>query len=174
MTELFYEKYDGEMIFDISDVEFEDDKLSFVIKAEYNEKTVGAAVTIPVIVRRSFFKTTKLIKNSAQLVLSSIGEESDNFVVALEELFKPAFRSSRKFTDEPEGIDYSILNRELYDIDSDKIYVKLYNAEDQSDFEEDEKINLEINFAFNLKTKKASLIEVRDGYSADLIAIIMK
>ena len=40
--------------------------------------------------------------------------------------------------------------------------------------EEDEKINLEMNFSFNLQAKKASLVEVKDGYSADLIAIIMK
>lgn len=174
MTELIYEKYDGEMFFDISDIEIDEDNLSFIIKSMYNDKTVGTKVTIPVIFRRSIFKTVKLVKNSSQLCLSSIGEESDALVVAFEELFKPEFRSSKKFTDEPEGIDFSVLNKELYDFDTDKIYLKLYNADDQSDYDEDEKINLELNFSFNLKTKKASIVEVREGYSADLIAIIMK
>ena len=174
MTELFFEKYDGEMFFDISDIEIDNENLNFVIKADCSGKTVGAKVTIPIIVRRSLFKAVKLVKNSAQLCLSSIGEESDSLVVAFEQLFKPEFKSSKKFTDEPEGIDYSVLNKELYDFDTDKIYLKLYNADDQSDYEEDEKINLELNFSFNLKSKKASIVEVREGYSADLIAIIMK
>lgn len=174
MTDLFYENYDGEMLFDISDIEVDNENLSFVIKSNYNDRTIGAKITIPVIVRRSFFKTVKLIKNSSQLIISSIGEESDAFICVLDELLKPGFKSSRAFTDEPEGIDFSVLNRELYDFDNDKIYLKLYNGEDQSDFEEDEKINLEMNFSFNLNTKRASLVEVRDGYSADLIAILMK
>ena len=40
-------------------------------------------------------------------------------------------------------------------------------------FEEDEKINLEMQFSFNLSSKRATLSEVREGYSADLIAILM-
>ena len=59
-------------------------------------------------------------------------------------------------------------------MDSDKIYLKLFNGEDQSDFDEDEKINLEMNFTFNFGNNRASLIEVRDGYSADLVAVLMK
>ena len=38
----------------------------------------------------------------------------------------------------------------------------------------DEKINLEMNFTFNFGNNRASLIEVRDGYSADLVAVLMK
>ena len=47
-------------------------------------------------------------------------------------------------------------------------------------FKKNEKISLASSWGLilldliNLKTKKASFIEVRDGYSADLIAIIMK
>lgn len=174
MIDLYLNKYDGEMFFDISDVEYESDRVSFVIKANYNDKTVGAQVEIPLISRRSFFKSFTLIKNPGQLYISSIGEESDNLICALEELFKPSYKSSRKFAEDSEGIDFAILNRELYELNTDKIYLKLYEAEDQSDFDDDEKINLELNFTFNFSTNRASLIEVRDGYSADLIAILMK
>lgn len=174
MTDLIYDKYNGEMFFEISDVESDNQELSFVFKADYNGKEVGAKITIPVIVRRSFFKGVKLIKNSSQLIISSIGEASDNFICVLEELFKAPYKSSRKFTEEPEEIDYAVLNRELYELGTDKIYLKFYNAEDQSDYEPDERINLELNFTFNLNTMRASLIEVKDGFSADLIAILMK
>ncbi len=174
MTDLFYEKYDGEMFFDISDIEFGNDEYSFTISALYNEKTVGAKVVLPVLIRRSLFKTVKLVKNNSKLTFVSIGEESDNLVCALEDLLKPAFRSSRRFTEEPEGIDFTVINKQMYELDTDKVYLKLYNGDDQTDLDEDEKINLEMNFTFNLQTKKASLVEVKDGYSADLVAIIMK
>ncbi len=174
MTELFNEKYNGEMFFDISDVDCNQEECSFNITASYGEKVVGARIVIPIIVRRSLFKTIKLVKNNAKLYLESIGQESDNLVCALEELLKPQYKSTKRFTDEPEGIDFSVLNRQLYEFDSDKVYLKLYNGDDQSDLEEDEKINLEMNFSFNLQGKKASLVEVKDGFSADLVAIIMK
>lgn len=174
MTELFFDKYDGEMFFDVSDVEKETDSYSFVIKAQYNGDTVGARVIIPVLTRRSLFKTLKIIRPDAQLRFVSIGEESDGLICAFEDLLKPAYRSTRKFSDEPDPIDFSVLNRELYDLDADKIYIRLYNGEDQSDFDEDEKINLEMNFTFNLSSGRASLIEVREGYSADIIAVLMK
>lgn len=174
MTDLFYDKYEGEMFFDIEDVERGSEEYSFTIKAAYDGKTVGARVTVPVIVRRSLFKTLKFVKTNSQLKITSIGEESDNFICALETLLKPAYKSTRRFSDEPDAIDFSVLNRELYELDTDKIYIKLFNGEDQSDFDEDEKINLEMNFTFNLSSMRASLIEVRDGYSADLIAVLMK
>ena len=174
MTDLFFDKYDGEMFFEISDVECGTDEYSFTIRAQYGEKTVGAKVVFPILIRRSLFKTMKLVKNNSRLSFVSIGEESDNLVCALEELLKPPFRSTKRFTDEPEEIDFSVLNRQLYELDTDKIYLKIYNADDQADLEEDEKINLEMNFTFNLQTKKASLIEVKDGFSSDLVAILMK
>lgn len=174
MTDLFFDKYDGEMFFDISDIEFGTEEYSFTISAQYNDKTVGTRVVLPVIIRRSLFKTIKLVKNNSKITFLSIGEESDNFVCALEQLLKPPFRSTKRFTDEPEGIDFSVLNNQMYELDSDKVYLKLYNGDDQTDLEEDEKINLEMNFTFNLNTKKASLVEVKDGYSSDLVAIFMK
>ena len=174
MIDLYLEKYNGEMFFDISDIESDNEYLSFVFKATYNNKVIGAKITIPVVIKRSFFKGTKLLRDSGSLTISSIGEESDNFICALEELFKPDYKSTRKFTYEPEPIDYVVLNRGLYEFAEDKIYIKLCNNDDQSDFEEDEKINLELNFSFNLSTNRASLVEVKDGYSADLIAILMK
>lgn len=174
MTDLFYDKYDGEMFFDIEDIKKGSEEYSFTIKAQYDGKIIGARVSVPVLIRRSLFKTYKFIKTNSQLKITSIGQESDDFICALESLLKPPYKSSRHFSDEPDPIDFSVLNRELYDIDSDKIYLKLFNGEDQSDFDEDEKINLEMNFTFNLSSNKASLIEVRDGYSADIIAILMK
>lgn len=174
MTDLFYDNYDGEMRFDISDVEIENEKYSFVISAKYNDKIIGVKVVLPIIIQRSLFKSFKFINPKSKLVFESIGEQSDNFVCALEDLLKPPYKSTRKFTDEPEGIDFSVLNRSIYNIDSDKIYLKLYNGDDQSFLEEDEKINLEMNFSFNLQTNTASLIETKEGFSADLVAIVMK
>lgn len=176
MIDLFIDKYDGEMFFDITDIQKDKEGLSFTFLANYEGSNVGANVFIPTITRRALFKSITLFKPNSQLVFSSIGKESDDFVVALENLLKPPFKSSKKFTDEPEGIDFSVVNPNIYelDIDNDKIYLKLFNGEDQSDLDEDEKINLEMNFSFNLSTKRASLIEVRDGYSSDLVAILMK
>lgn len=174
MTDLFFDKYDGEMFFDISDIEFGTEEYTFVIKAQYDGKTVGVKVILPVLIRRSLFKTIKLVKNHSKIVFQSIGEESDNFVCALEALLKPPFKSTKRFTDEPEGIDFSVLNTQLYELDTDKVYLKLFNGDDQTDLEEDEKINLEMNFSFNLQTKRASLVEVKDGYSSDIVAILMK
>ena len=174
MTELFYDKYEGEMFFDIDEIEKNADEYSFVIKADYKGKTVGARVSVPVLVRKSLFKTYKFVKTNEQILFTSIGSESDDFICALEELLKPPYKSSKHFSEEPDSIDYAVLNREVYDLDNDKIYLRLFNAEDQSDYEEDEKINLEMHFTFNLSSKRASLIEVRDGYSADIIAILMK
>lgn len=174
MTDLFFDKYDGEMFFDISDIEFGTEEYTFVIKAQYDGITVGVKVILPVLIRRSLFKTIKLVKNHSKIVFQSIGEESDNFVCALESLLKPPFKSTKRFTDEPEGIDFSVLNTQLYELDTDKVYLKLFNGDDQTDLEEDEKINLEMNFSFNLQTKRASLVEVKDGYSSDIVAILMK
>lgn len=176
MIDLFYDNYDGEMLFDISDVEKDIDGISFVIKANYNDSVVGAKVFIPTITRKALFKTITLLKTNAQLSFSSIGEESDNLIICLEQLLKPKFKSSKAFTDQPEGIDFAVLNNNMFEInlDSDKVYLKLFNAEDQSEYDEDERIDLEMNFSFNLSTKRASLVEIREGYSADLVAILMK
>lgn len=174
MTELYYEKYEGEMFFDIENCNFGSEEYSFELRAEHNGQTVAVKVAVPVVVRRSLFKTIKFVKPSGQIKFSSVGEESDRFICALEQLYKPPFRSSKKFSEQTETLDFSVLNREMYELDSDKIYLKLFNDEDQSDFDEDEKINIELNFSFNFASKRASLIEVRDGYSADIVAVLMK
>ncbi len=174
MIDLFINKYEGEMLFNIEDVSHTSDLYTFIIKANYNGNTVGAKVELPVIIRKSLFKTIKLIKNNSQIRFTSIGEESDALICALEDLLKPPYKSTKRFSEEPEGIDFTVLNREMYELDNDKIYIRLYNGEDQSDFEEDEKINLEMQFSFNFASKRASLSEVRDGFSADIIAILMK
>lgn len=173
MTELFYENYEGEMLFDIEDVEISENEYSFVIKAEYNGAVVGARVNVPVLIRRSLFKTIKMVKYNTKLSFTSIGQESDDFICMLEDLLKPVYRSTRKFSETPDEIDFTVLNRSMYDLDKDKIFLRLFNGDDQSDFEEDEKINLEMQFSFNLSSKRATLSEVREGYSADLIAILM-
>ncbi len=67
MTDLFYDKYDGEMFLDIVDLEKGSEQYSFTIKAEYDGKIVGARVTVPVLIRRSLFKTYKFIKNNSQI-----------------------------------------------------------------------------------------------------------
>ena len=174
MTELYYEKYEGEMFFDIENCNFGSEEYTFDLKADRNGETVGVQVSVPVMVRRSLFKTLKFVKPGGQVKFSSLGEESDRLICTLEELFKPPFKSSKKFSEQTETLDFSVLNKEMYELDSDKIYLKLFNGEDQSDFDEDEKINIELNFSFNFASKRASIIEVREGYSADLVAVLMK
>ena len=174
MTELFYDKYDGEMLFDIVDCIKENDEYTFVLKSVYKGEQVGFQLSVPIVNRRSLFKSFKFVLPSGQMKFSTIGEESDRFICALEELLKPVYKSTRKFTEEIETADFTVINSQLYDIDSDKVYIKIYNGEDQSGLDEDEKINLEMNFAFSLGSNRASLIEVRDGYSADLVAVLMK
>lgn len=174
MTDLFYETYDGEMLFDIESLEKANDKYSFVIKSNYNGTVIGLKIEIPVIVRKTLFKTVKFLRPNGKIDFSSIGEPSDAFIKTIEELFKPQYSSSGAFSEETESLDFSVLNREMYDLDNDKLYIKIFNGEDQSDFEEDEKINIELNFSFNFATKRASLVEVRDGFSADLVATLMK
>lgn len=174
MTELFYDKYQGEMFFDIENVEKSNNEYSFDIKAVYNGAVVGARICVPVLIRKSLFKTFKFVKINDRISITSIGQESDALICALEDLLKPEYRSTKRFSEEPDDIDFSVINKEVYDLDNDKIYLRLFNGEDQSDFDDDEKINLEMHFTFNLSSKRASLIEVREGYSADLIAILMK
>ena len=62
MTDLFYENYDGEMLFDISDLECSNTEYSFVIKSIYKEREIGMRISVPVIIRKSLFKTIKFIK----------------------------------------------------------------------------------------------------------------
>ena len=174
MTDLFYENYDGEMLFDIENLKCDNDSYSFDIKAIYDGQIIGMNVKLPVIIRKSLFKTLKFLKPNGKICFESLGEESDNFIKTIEKLFKAPYKSSGQFTDEAESLDFSVLNRQIYDLDNDKIYIKIFNGEDQSDFDEDEKVNIELNFSFNLSTKRASIIEVREGYSADLVATLMK
>lgn len=174
MTELFFDKYNGEMFFDIVSCEKEADEYVMVAKAEYKGETIGFQFSVPVIIRKGLFKVVKFVKTGSQIKFSSIGEESDRFICALEELLKPTYKSSKRFSEEVETLDFSVLNREMYDLDTDKIHLKIFNGEDQSDFEEDEKINIEMNLAFNVQNCKATLVEIRDGYSADLVAALMK
>lgn len=173
MTDLFYDVYDGELTFDIVDCDKTDDLYEFVLKANYEGNEVGLKISFPIIKRRALFKSITLLNSGAQVEFSSIGIESDNLIVVLEQLLKPAYKSSGKFSENIETLDFSVLNREMYDIDSDKIYTKIFNGEDQTGLDEDERINCELNFTFNLSTMRASLIEVRDGYSADLVAVLM-
>ena len=174
MTDLFYEEYDGEMLFDIENLKCDIDNYTFDIKAVYNGEVIGMNIKLPVIIRKSLFKTIKFVKPGAKLGFTSIGEESDRFVRTIETLFKAPYKSSGEFSEETETLDFSVLNKQMYDLDNDKIYIKIYNGEDQSDFEEDEKVNIELNFSFNFASKRASLVEVRDGYSADLVVTLMK
>ena len=174
MIELFYDSYDGEMLFDIESYEKTDDAYSMILKSKYKNEVVGFQISVPAVTRKALFKSMTFFATNGQVEFAGIGEESDRFIVAIEELLKPVYKSSEKFSEEIETVDFSVINTGVYDIETDKIYLKLYNGEDQSDFEEDERITLEMNFTFNLATKRASLIEVRDGYSADLVAVLMK
>ena len=174
MTELYYENYDGEMFFDIDSLEFSNNEYTFDIKSNYNGNEIGMHISIPVIVSRSLFKSIKIIKPNGKITFETIGNESDLLVSTFEELFKPPFESSKSFSDAVETLDYSVLNKQMYDLDNDKVFIKIYNGDDQSGLEEDEKINIELNLSLNFVSKRATISEVRDGYSSDIVAVLMK
>jgi hypothetical protein len=176
MINLIGENYDGEISFDISDVETKDKAIEFVIKAEYKDQTVGARVKVPFEKKRSLFKSYTMIDPSRPLEFSSIGDESDRLIVALNEILCPDFPSSKKFSEQPAVVDFFIVNTSIYDPLTDKVYLRIFYDDDsgaEQEVERSEKVRLEMNFSFNIERKKAALIESEKGYSADLVTILM-
>ena len=178
MINLIGENYDGELSFDISDVQTKDNQFEFIIQAEYKEKTVGAKVKVPYEKKRALFKSFTMIDQARPLEFCSIGDESDRLIVALNEILCPDFPSSKKFSEQPAIVDFFIINTSIYDPLTDKVYLRIFYNDEETDIEGDtdstEKVRLEMNFSFNIQRKKAALIESKKDYSADLVTILMQ
>lgn len=169
------EEYDGELRFSIIESEVENNSCSITIGAKDGEDLVGMKVIIPLLTRRLGFKLMRLIPPSGTLKMESIGTKSDRLIATLAKYFQPSYDPGEEFTSDDVAIDYTVRNQGMYDIENDKIYLKLYYDEEQDEgVPEEERVHLDMNFSFNLNRESASLIETKEGYSADLISFLMK
>ncbi len=169
------EEYDGELRFSITESVLEKDFCSLTLGAKDGEDLIGMKVVVPLLTRRIGFKLFRMIHPRNTLKFYSIGEKSDRLIKTLTTYFQPSYEPSEGFTEDEVAIDYTLRNQGAYDLENDKIYLKLYYDEDQDEgIPEEEKVHLDMNFSFNLSREVASLIETKDGYSADLISFLMK
>ena len=169
------EEYDGELRFSITESAVESDSCTITIGAKDGEDLVGMKVIIPLVTRRMGFKLVRLIPAGGTVKMESIGKKSDLLIQTLTKYFQPNYEPTDGFSKDAVAIDYTVRNQGMYDIDNDKIYLKLYYDEDQDEgIPAEERIHLNMNFAFNLNRESASLIETKEGYTADLISFLMK
>ncbi len=169
------EEYDGELRFSIIESELTPNSCVMTLGAKDGEELVGFKIEIPAICKRLGFKLFRMIYPVGTVKLSSIGEKSDRFIATLVKYLQPSYNTSEFFTNDVVEIDYALQNKGNYDLNQDKIYLKLfYDEEQDEDLPADERIHLNMNFSFNLGRESASLIETKEGYSADLIAFLMK
>lgn len=172
---LFDEEYDGELRFSIIDKEITPTACVMTLGAYDGEDLVGFKISVPMMSKKMFFKLIQFIHPSGVVTFSSIGEKSDRLIQSLKKYFKPAYEPSEGFSEDAVEIDYKLRNQGAYDINQDKIYLRLfYDEEQDADLPKNERIHLKLDFAFNLSRETASLIEMEEGYSADLISFLMK
>lgn len=169
------EEYDGELRFSIIESTVTNNACILTLGAQDEDKLVGFKVEIPIVSRRLAFKMFQMIYPSGTVKISSIGEKSDALIATLVKYLRPSYDTSELFTEDVVEIDYALCNKGSYDLNQDKIYLRLYYDEEQDeDLPKDERVHLNMNFAFNLSRETASLIETKEGYSADLVAFLMK
>ena len=174
-TPIIMEEYDGELFFSITDYELLGDACVMTLGAKDGEELVGFKISVPLITKRFMFKPIQFIVPAGTVQISSIGEKSDRLIATLAKYFNPSYQPSEEFTDEIVEVDYKLRNQSGYDLNQDKIYLKFYYDEEQDeDLPANERVHLNMNFSFNLARESASLIETEEGYSADLIAFLMK
>lgn len=172
---LIDEEYDGELRFSIIESEILADACVLTLGAYDGEELVGFKISIPMMTKKMLFKTFQFILPRGVATFSSIGKKSDRLIEALKTYFKPNYEPTDGFTEEPVEIDYKLRNQGAYDINQDKLFLRLfYDEEQDADLPKNERIHLSIDFSFNLSRERASLIEVKEGYSADLISFLMK
>ncbi len=169
------EEYDGELRFSIIDSTITDDGCCITLGAKDGDELIGCKVTVPLITRKLLFKTFRLIPPQGAVKFESIGEKSDRMIQTLVKYYQPAYEASEFFTDEAVSVDYVLRNQGSYDLEQDKIYLKLFYDEEQDEgLPADERVHLNMNFSFNLKREVAGFIETKEGYCADLITFLMK
>lgn len=169
------EEFDGELRFSIINKEITSDSCVLTLGAQDEDSIVGFKIEIPIVSRRFGFKLIQLVRPSGVVSISTIGEKSDLLINTLVKYFHPSYSVGEGFTDDVVEIDYSLQNKGAYDLNLDKIYLKLfYDEEQDEDLPKDERIHLNLTFSFNLSREIASLVENKKGYSADLVAFLMK
>lgn len=174
-TPIVLEEYDGELFFSIINYELLGDACVMTLGAKDGEDYVGFKISVPLVTRRVLFKTMQFIIPTGVVQISSIGEKSDRLIATLAKYFNPSYEPSEGFTDEVVEVEYKLRNQGGYDLNQDKIYLKFFYDETQDeDLPASERVHLNMNFSFNLSRESASLIETEEGYSADLIAFLMK
>ncbi len=169
------EEYDGELRFSIIESELTPSACILTLGAKDGDELIGFKIEIPALCKRLGFKLFQMLYPSGTVKISSIGEKSDRFLATLVKYFQPSYPVSEEFTDETVEIEYALKNQGPYDLNQDKIYLKLYYDEEQDeDLPKNERIHLNMSFSFNLNRELASLVETKEGYSADLVAFLMK
>ena len=172
---LIDEEYDGELRFSIIESEISADACVLTLGAYDGEELVGFKVSVPVMTKKMLFKTFQFIHPNGVVTFSTIGKKSDRLISSLKKYFNPAYEPTDGFSNEAVEIDYKLRNQGTYDLKQDKLYLRLfYDEEQDADLPKNERIHLSMDFAFNLSREMASLIEVKEGYAADLISFLMK
>ncbi len=170
---LFENEYDGELNFEITDKQVTEEKITMDLSAEYNGQTVGLQVSVPLLRRKMLFKSATFLKAGSPVILSSLGEQSDRFLQALDEIWNPDFEVEHAFSEEPVELEYSLLNKDLYDCLTEKNYLKLFADIDLETGDDFDNINMEIGFNFNLGRNRASFVEKKKELRDDFAALIM-
>jgi len=168
------EEYEGELRFSIIEQNITSDCCSLVLGAKDEEELIGFKIEIPVVTRRVGFKLVQFVASSGVVTFSSIGEKSDRFIGTLVKYFKPTYDVESAFTEDAVDVDFVFRNQGA-DLRNDKIYLQLvYDEEQNEGLPKEERVHLKLNFSFNLSRELAGLAEVEKGYSADLVAFLMK
>ncbi len=168
------EEYDGELRFSIIEQNITADCCTLVLGAKDEEELVGFKIEIPLLTRRLGFKLFQMVAPNGAVTFSSIGEKSDRFIGTLVKYFNPPYEVEPAFSEEAVEVDY-VLRNQGANLNTDKIYLQLFYDEEQNEgLPKDERVHLKLNFSFNLSRELAGLSEVQKGYSADLLAFLMK
>ena len=114
-----------------------------------------------------------MLSQTGTVRFESDGEASDRLVRALGTLWDPEFEVSDGFTDGAAELEFSILNREMYDPMTDKNYLRLYTNIPMETGDSFDDINVEICFNFNLSRGRASIGESKREMRDDFLALIM-
>ena len=127
------EEYDGELRFSIIESVIGPQACVLTLGGYDGDELVGFKIEIPLMTKRLAFKTYQFILPSGVVKCSSIGDKSDRLIGTLAKYFQPAYEPSEGFTEDPVEIDYTLRNQGSYDINQDKIYLKLYYDEEQDE-----------------------------------------
>ena len=168
-------EFDGELCFSIVESDITADCCTMTLGAQDEGAIVGFKVEIPIITKKMAFRAYQMICPAGKMKFSSIGEKSDAFVRTFKKFFTPSYEVSDGFTSGPVEVDYVLQNKGAYDLNQDKMYLRMFYDETQDeDLPKNERVHFNMTFSFNLSRETASIIERETGYSADFLCYIME